>query len=194
MLISDIDNNFIHSAKIIISENFFNGDRLSMGFGVSPYIVATFNPAIGELVLTGKESKSNYEMAITKVSFSSPVSGVAGDKKIVITVNDSTSNSNPASRIVRILEIFPEVDIVNSFTPNDDGVNDYWDFVNLKYYSKIIISVFDRNGFKVYSCFDENCKWDGKMDGKELPAGTYYYTIDLNDGKRKYQGAVTILK
>ena len=194
VLISDIDNNFIHSAKIIISENFFNGDRLSMGFGVSPYIVATFNPAIGELVLTGKESKSNYEMAITKVSFSSPVSGVAGDKKIVITVNDSTSNSNPASRIVRILEIFPEVDIVNSFTPNDDGVNDYWDFVNLKYYSKIIISVFDRNGFKVYSCFDENCKWDGKMDGKELPAGTYYYTIDLNDGKRKYQGAVTILK
>jgi len=194
VLISDIDNNFIHSAKILISENFFNGDRLSIGFGVSPYIVATFNPAIGELVLTGKESKSNYEMAITKVSFSSPVSGVAGDKKIVITVNDSTSNSNPASRIVRILEIFPEVDVVNSFTPNDDGVNDYWDFINLEYYSKIIISVFDRNGFKVYSCFDENCKWDGKMDGKELPAGTYYYTIDLNDGKRKYQSAVTILK
>jgi gliding motility-associated-like protein len=165
-----------------------------MGFGISSNIVTTFNPAIGELVLTGKDSKSNYEMAISKVSFSSPVSGVAGDKKISITVNDSTSNSNAVSRIVRILEIFPEVDIVNSFTPNDDGVNDYWDFTNLEYYSKISISIFDRNGIKVFSCLEQGCTWDGKLNGKELPVGPYFYTIDLNDRKRKYQGTVTILR
>jgi len=195
-IINDVDDNFIYSAKISIAENFSEGDLLSMEAGFSPEIDPTYNSTNGELTLTGKDTRSNYEAALTKVLFSSPVSGNAtiSDKRISLTVKDSLDNSNVLARIISITEVFPELDIVNSFTPNDDGANDYWDFVNLEFYSNINISVFDRNGRLVYTCNSKDCKWDGKVNGMELPTGTYLYTIYLNDGKRKYQGDVTILR
>ena len=90
--------------------------------------------------------------------------------------------------------MFPELSLVNAFTPNSDGVNDYWDFVNLQFYSEINIAVFDQNGVRVFDCKEKNCKWDGRIGGKELPVGPYFYNIDLDSGKRKYRGTVTILK
>lgn len=195
-IINDVDDNFIYSAKISIAENFSQGDLLSLEAGFSTEIDPAYNATIGELTLTGKDTRSNYEVALTKVLFSSPVSGDAtiSDKRISLIVRDSLDNSNVISRIVSITEVFPELDIVNSFTPNDDGVNDYWDFVNLEFYTGINISVFDRNGRNVFECKTTDCKWDGRLNGKELPPGSYFYTIYLNGGKRKYQGTVTILK
>jgi len=195
-VINDVDDNFIYSAKISITENFTAGDLLSLGTGVSVSITPMFNSTTGELELTGRDSRANYELALAKILFSSPVTGSAtvSDKRVSIIVKDSLNNSNIISRIVSITEVFPELSIVNSFTPNGDNVNDFWDFVNLDFYSNINISVFDRNGRLVYNCKTNDCKWDGKFNGLELPAGTYLYTIYLNDGKRKYQGDVTILR
>jgi len=195
-VINDVDDNFIYSAKISITENFTTGDLLSPGTGVSLAITSSFNATTGEFVLTGRDTRANYELALANVLFSSPVTGDAtvSDKRVSIIVKDSLDNSNVISRIVSITEVFPELSIVNSFTPNGDNVNDFWDFVNLEFYSNINISVFDRNGRLVYTCKEKDCKWDGKFNGMELPAGTYLYTIYLNDGKRKYQGDVTILR
>jgi gliding motility-associated-like protein len=196
IVINDVDDNSIYSAKISISENFAKGDVLALGVGASPIILSSYNAITGELELTGKDSRANYEAALKKVVFSSPVSGDAAisDKKISFVVKDSVDVSNTSSRIVSITEVFPELSIVTAFTPNDDGVNDVWDFVNLEFYSSIAISVFDRNGVVVFNCESKDCAWDGTLNGRALPPGPYFYTIYLNSGKRKYQGTVTILK
>jgi gliding motility-associated-like protein len=196
IVINDVDDNSIYSAKISISENFTKGDMLSMELGSSPIILTTYNSNTGELELTGKDTRANYEAALKKIVFSSPVSGEASlsNKKVSFIVKDSVDVSNVSSRIVSITEVFPELSIVSAFTPNDDGVNDQWDFVNLDFYSSISISVFDRNGALVFKCESKDCVWDGKQNGKALPVGPYFYTIYLNGGKRKYQGTVTILK
>ena len=109
-------------------------------------------------------------------------------------MRDSSHDSNVASRIIRITNQFPELSIVNAFTPNSDKVNDDWDFVNLQFYKEIKIAVFDENGSRVFDCGDKACKWDGKNKGRDLPAGPYFYSINLNGGKRTYRGTVTILK
>ena len=108
--------------------------------------------------------------------------------------NDSTATSNSIMRDVQITEIFPELGLVNSFTPNGDGVNDFWDIVNLQFYTKVNISIADQNGVRVFNCNTPECKWDGKLNGAILPSGSYFYMVDLNGGKRKYQGTVTLLK
>jgi gliding motility-associated-like protein len=184
------------SATISIVENFSNGDKLSYKPEFGSPITATYNSSTGILDLTGKDTRANYEAALTKVLFSSPVTGDAtiSDKRVSFIVRDSLDNSNAVSRIVSITEVFPEVGIVNAFTPNGDGVNDYWDFVDLDYYSEIEIKVFDRNSSLVFQCNEVDCKWDGKKNGMELPPGPYFYTIYLNGGKRTYQGTVTILR
>ncbi|HRG10110.1 MAG TPA: gliding motility-associated C-terminal domain-containing protein, partial [Cyclobacteriaceae bacterium] len=164
--------------------------------GISQLITVAYNAETGVLDLSGKDTRANYQTALTKVSFRSPVSGEAeiSDKRIVFTVKDSVDVSNAMSRIVSITEIFPEVSIVDAFTPNDDGVNDVWDFLNLDFYSQVELAIFDRNGTRVFECKTNDCTWDGKMNGKELPPGPYFYTLYLNGGKRKYQGIVTILR
>ncbi|MEQ9413551.1 MAG: gliding motility-associated C-terminal domain-containing protein, partial [Cyclobacteriaceae bacterium] len=162
----------------------------------NPDVTAIFDSGTGVLQISGKDTKSNYENFLRNVLFSSPVTGTAtlSDKTIAIIVNDSIDTSNEARRIVQITEIFPDLDIVNSFTPNGDGVNDVWDIQNLQFYSAIRIAIYDPNGTKVFECSEQDCVWNGKFGNKELPGGAYFYTIDLNEGKRKYQGVVNILR
>ena len=196
VILSDMDDSFMCSARIALTENYKKGDLLTLDGAANPNIKSTYNALNGELVLSGKDSKSNYETALHNVFFSCPISGDTSlsIRQVSIVVKDSTADSNLASRIIQIKNEFPALSIVNAFTPNSDRVNDYWDFVNLQFYKEIKIAVFDQNGIRVYDCAEKDCKWDGKNKGKELPAGPYYYSINLDKGKRTYRGTVTILK
>ena len=84
--------------------------------------------------------------------------------------------------------------IYSAFTPNGDGKNDTWYFDNLDAYTSINISVFNDAGQRVFQCTTASCSWDGTYEGKPVDSGPYFYTVDLNDGKRKFQGTVTVLK
>lgn len=197
IIINDVDDNFIFSASILIANNFTDGDQLSVQGGVTGTdIQMSFDQLSGELKLTGKASRTLYESTLKKVTFASPVSGEAtiSEKLVTFTVRDSTANSNIASRKIAITEVFPELDIVNAFTPNGDNVNDVWDVLNLEGYSEIDIFVFDQNGSKVFECHQVDCAWDGTNKGVALQAGPYMYTINVNNGKRQYKGTVNILK
>jgi gliding motility-associated-like protein len=46
--------------------------------------------------------------------------------------------------------------------------------------------IFQSDGYAV--------AWDGTRNGAPMPAGTYYYVIDLGDVSKKRSGYVTILR
>jgi gliding motility-associated-like protein len=68
--------------------------------------------------------------------------------------------------------------IPESFTPNDDGINDF-----LQIYGNNIVdfnlNVFDRWGSLIYSTNEISNFWDGTYQGKLVPTGIYPYKIDL---------------
>jgi gliding motility-associated-like protein/uncharacterized repeat protein (TIGR01451 family) len=79
----------------------------------------------------------------------------------------------------------------NAFTPNGDGVNDYFEIPGLLSYPNNELVVFNRYSDKVYQKRNYANDWDGS----NLPAGSYYYflTIYLNNSVvQKYNGAVAI--
>jgi gliding motility-associated-like protein len=195
IIVNDIDDSYVQSATVSISSNYTNGDLLSVA-GISTKITASFDAQKGELNLTGYDIRGNYETALRKVMFTSSVNASAtiSDKNIRFVVRDSVATSNAATRVVSITEVLPELDIVNAFTPNGDGVNDKWDVLNLQSYSEIDIRVFDSHGNLVFKCIENVCEWDGTFKERALPAGPYLYSINLNNGKRKYTGMVMILK
>ncbi|MFC5282505.1 gliding motility-associated C-terminal domain-containing protein [Pedobacter alpinus] len=87
------------------------------------------------------------------------------------------------------------IKIPNTFTPNDDGVNDLWVIPTLIGNQQVDIKVFNRYGVIVYKSKGYQKAWDAKLNGKILPAGMYYYIIDTKAPTNNlYKGSVLIVK
>ena len=84
--------------------------------------------------------------------------------------------------------------IPNIFSPNGDGIHDLWDIKYLDRYPSATIDVFNRYGQAVYRSSGYSKAWDGKMNGKVLPIGTYYYIVNPKNGRPLMSGAITIIK
>jgi gliding motility-associated-like protein len=84
-------------------------------------------------------------------------------------------------------EVKERIDIPNAFTPDGDGINDV-------YMRGSNLIVLNRWGQLLYEGLDG---WDGNFKGNEMPAGTYYYIITLEQIKdkiEKYQGPLTLIR
>jgi len=84
--------------------------------------------------------------------------------------------------------------IYNTFTPNKDQNNDTWYIGNIEQFPDNTVEVYNRNGKLVYKKTNYDNTWDGRAYGNELPAGTYFYIIDLKNGKQAYHGTLTIIR
>jgi gliding motility-associated-like protein len=82
--------------------------------------------------------------------------------------------------------------IFDAISPNGDGKNDVWNIINAG--PKIKVEIFNIWGKSVFSSSGYSDPWDGKYNGNDLPAGTYYYVIDPGDGSANITGAVSIVK
>jgi len=96
--------------------------------------------------------------------------------------------------LITILQTSSNIVIYDAFSPNADGRNDLWNIGNIGLYPDCKVIVFNTWGNKVFSSDGYTEPWDGKYNGKDLPAGTYYYTIDLGDGSEVLSGPVSIVR
>ncbi len=66
----------------------------------------------------------------------------------------------------------------NGFSPNGDGVNDYFKIMGASQIQDNELKVFDINGKLVFKAKNYRNDWDGKdMSGNPLDDGTYYYVF-----------------
>jgi gliding motility-associated-like protein len=84
--------------------------------------------------------------------------------------------------------------IPNTFSPNKDGINDYWEISNLNLYPDANVRIFTRTGQKVFESNGYRKPWDGTKSGNILPIDTYYYIIEPGSGRPPVKGYVTIIK
>ncbi|MDB4285969.1 gliding motility-associated C-terminal domain-containing protein [bacterium] len=120
----------------------------------------------------------------TYIVMGTDVGGCNGRDTVVVTVLDGGGNPpvpTPA-----------ELGIYDLFTPNGDGVNDFWVIDNLAMLGSHTLSLFNRGGVVVLTTTDYNSNWDGTYQGKDLPEGTYWYVIRASIGEIK--GAVTLVR
>lgn len=91
--------------------------------------------------------------------------------------------------------VFDKMLIPNAFSPNGDGINDLWVIEPISFFATATVQVFNRYGQLVYSGNGLSAPWDGKLKGKPLPVGTYYYTIDLKQQQEPLlSGSVLLIR
>ena len=80
-------------------------------------------------------------------------------------------------------------------TPNGDGDNDTWWVENIQLYGNNKVIIYNRWGSEVYRASGYNNDWDGTFNGKPLPVGAYYYTLEFNDEEgTNYQGVINLMR
>ncbi|MBL0256276.1 MAG: PKD domain-containing protein [Bacteroidetes bacterium] len=85
--------------------------------------------------------------------------------------------------------------VPTAFTPNNDGVNDY--FQGYGTYIKLYdMGIYNRWGLLIYHTTDYSKPWDGKIS-QEVQSDVYVYKIrvvDQNDEVHNYIGKVTVVR
>jgi gliding motility-associated-like protein len=103
-------------------------------------------------------------------------------------------NWNPAQDVSREIVTLPTFDNLNSlFTPNNDGMNDYWYIPDLEKYGRLQVTVYNRFGQKVYGSDGYKNDWDGTWNGYPLPSASYYY-IMKSSTKGYIKGVVNLVR
>jgi gliding motility-associated-like protein len=95
------------------------------------------------------------------------------------------------SDIVFYVGINADCDVVvfNSFTPNGDGINDFFSIDNIDKYPNNMVYIYNRWGNKIFNTTNynnSNNNWDGKLNGKVVTAGTYFYII-VNENEKVFK-------
>ncbi len=95
-----------------------------------------------------------------------------------------------------VVNVFNNLYMPNSFTPNGDGNNDVFRIpvgVSLQLEE---FSVFDRWGNRIFTTKDATRGWDGTLKGRPLPTGTFVYLLRGKNGEGDIQlkGVVLLLR
>ncbi|MDX2284530.1 MAG: gliding motility-associated C-terminal domain-containing protein [Bacteroidia bacterium] len=80
--------------------------------------------------------------------------------------------------------------IPNVFSPNGDGAHDRWVIDKLELYPEHRLQVADRWGRRVLEAAPYRNGWEAA----QLPAGVYYYMLQLRPEGRPMRGTVTVLR
>jgi len=85
------------------------------------------------------------------------------------------------------------LEMPNAFSPNGDGDNDSFVVHGIEAWPKNLFTVVNRWGSRVYELPNYKNQWEGdNSQGEQLPNGTYFVILTLNDGQRTLQGYVDL--
>lgn len=91
-----------------------------------------------------------------------------------------------------------EIGIPNAFSPNGDGVNDYFEINNLNSDYQILEGkIYNRWGEKVYQSTPTTFRWNGYYHNELCPTGTYTYILLIKylplQTITEYKGTINIM-
>jgi gliding motility-associated-like protein len=89
---------------------------------------------------------------------------------------------------------FSSLIVTNSFSPDGDGVNDNWGVPGIRFYGGARISVYDRGGSRLFYTESPDEGWDGTFNGKQLPVGSYFWTIEIKETGEMRRGMLNVIR
>lgn len=199
------------STNYTVSSTFTNGcsSSTTQTISVVPNANAAFTatnsggafPQTITVVNTSSATSINYWTFGTSTSTLSTPSFVVnspGTYTLVLVAYGNNNCNDTLSSIIVIDDVIqPSVTMPNIFTPNADGVNDFFYPVMIGF-KEMTCMVYDRWGILVYEFSSLTDKWSGEnLKGKEVSAGTYFFVfngMDINNKNYVRKGYVQLVR
>jgi len=109
----------------------------------------------------------------------------AGTNEIILSsqINGCPTLQDTLTLFVEVCDGY-EPEIPTMFTPNFDGKNDLFVIDNIEVlYPDCSVVIFNRWGSIIFESNGYQEPWDGTHNGEQLPMGTYFYKIELNNAE-----------
>jgi gliding motility-associated-like protein len=155
----------------------------------------------GSALITVNNASANadYKLYDTENSIDPLDEQKGGRFTVNVTANRSyyisqVSGTCESSRAQLNVTVGLSANIANTFTPNGDGINDYWQIDGIENYPDATVQVFTRYGQKIFDSKGYSTPFDGTYKGQKLPVGTYYYIINLSSKCSLLSGSLTIIR
>ena len=146
----------------------------------------------GTFAVTVYGGKAPYKYSIDNINWQDSNVFTAVPRGMVKVYVKDDSNCEP------IITEITVPNIINIITPNDDGVNDVIDYSSLSMKDELTFTVYDRYGGIIHQANkNNNYQWDGKLGGRKLSTGTYWYVMtwkekDSNKTPVKFSGWIMV--
>lgn len=119
-----------------------------------------------------------------------------GSYLMILTASNGLCSDTAVIQIDILPYPTPEVFVPNVFTPNNDGVNDYFKISTLNA-SELEVIILNRWGNVVHEITTLDGVWDGDVNGKQADDGVYffkYHVTGLNGEQVVGHGNITLLR
>jgi gliding motility-associated-like protein len=130
---------------------------------------------------------------LSSASVANPIASPLSTTWYVLSVVAPNGCSDTDSVLVTVV---PNIDIPSGFTPNSDGRNDVWVIEFIELFPQCEVEVYNRWGEQLFRSVGYNTPWDGRYKDGQVPVGTYYYVIELNDPQfpDAFTGPLTVIR
>jgi gliding motility-associated-like protein len=176
-------NGCIKADTIVITNGYKPQFTLGPDKFLCPSLPLELSPGYNGLSYTWQDGSKNSTYNVNKIGF---------------YYVEITNACGKGSDSINVLTGTCRVYVPSGFTPNNNGVNDYFRIGGGELVTEFDMKVFNRTGQIVFASIDKNKGWDGKLKGMELPGGVYVYMIkykELNDNNfRLLKGTITLLR
>jgi len=197
--------------KVILSDNCSPANATDSVFvTMIPPAKADFNFIPGNPVKTNNsvhffnqsQNASSYLWSFGNQGSSKEISPVyiytdSGNYKVtLVAYGTSGCQNDTAYGYIKVIDGTIAIYIPNAFSPNGDGINDYFDIngtgiINYHY------SIYNRWGEEIFLSSASHIGWDGSFRGIQVPEGVYIYQlefVDLDGFHHYLSGNVTVIR
>lgn len=169
-----------------------NWNLLDGSSSINPGETLTLTFTINVLLNNTADTLFNNSAIITAL-------GACGASSVDTSVNGNNPDVPGVSPTPVVL--LPTItQIPGGFSPNGDGINDLFVLTNIGG-KKVDIQIFNRWGACVYKNANYDNSWNGTANtgfglGEDLPTGTYWYVIKIDDTKevKEYANYLTLTR
>lgn len=170
-----------------------NGCKKTKSFAVVVSEIAT----IEDIIMIGFDNESSAEIIVSgNGDYLYSLDGINYQNSNVFTNLNSSEHTvfvYDENQCGIATKNFTTVMIPKYFTPNGDGIHEKWNLKGIKLGTneQSIVSVFNRFGKLIKQFLLIGDGWDGTLNGTQLPADDYWFTVDL-DNNQTVRGHFTL--
>ncbi len=182
---------------VTINNSTFVGSTTTFFIPVGAFVVNDPVDNIHVVSLFGDGYDNKYFEIKDNILFWSSAERAPGKTKFSIVVRVLDRDGNTIEKFFEITRTRPDfssLTIYNTFTPNGDRFNDTWGVPEIRFYEGARISVYEKGGARVFYTENPDVRWDGTYREKEMPVGSYYWVIQVDETGETRRGIVNLLR